>query len=287
MSLILSGTDGLSEVDGTAATPAIRGTDANTGIFFPAADTIAFSEGGAEAMRINISGNVGIGTSSPASKLEVAGYTNITTGGIKVSGSVTGYTNEVSLGGTTADSSYAISTTGTGTPNMFFDHRGTSNTGTFTFRVGTGGGTERMRIDGSGALILAGSTAQKATGTTWSNPSDQRLKSNIRDYVKGTAELMQVRVREWEYNGKGGTTDGMKGLGVVADEVMTVLPDTVENYDAKFNFDDEETTAIKKFDATEITWLLVKTAQEQQALITAQASTITALTARITALENK
>jgi hypothetical protein len=281
-------TGALGFVAGSASTPSLFASgDTNTGIFFPAADTIAFSEGGAEAMRINISGNVGIGTSSPASKLEVAGYTNITTGGIKVSGSVTGYTNEVSLGGTTADSSYAISTTGTGTPNMFFDHRGTSNTGTFTFRVGTGGGTERMRIDGSGALILAGSTAQKATGTTWSNPSDQRLKSNIRDYVKGTAELMQVRVREWEYNGKGGTTDGMKGLGVVADEVMTVLPDTVENYDAKFNFDDEETTAIKKFDATEITWLLVKTAQEQQALITAQASTITALTARITALENK
>jgi len=53
MSLILSGTDGLSDVDGTAATPAIRGTDANTGIFFPAADTIGFSEGGVEAARIN------------------------------------------------------------------------------------------------------------------------------------------------------------------------------------------------------------------------------------------
>jgi len=34
MSLIFSGTDGLSDVDGSAATPAIRGTDVNTGIFF-------------------------------------------------------------------------------------------------------------------------------------------------------------------------------------------------------------------------------------------------------------
>ena len=58
MTLILSGTDGLSDVDGSAATPAIRGTDANTGIFFPAADTIAFSEGGAEVMRLDSSANL-------------------------------------------------------------------------------------------------------------------------------------------------------------------------------------------------------------------------------------
>ena len=58
MSLILSGTDGLSDIDGSAATPAIRGTDANTGIFFPAADTIAFSEGGVEAMRLDSSANL-------------------------------------------------------------------------------------------------------------------------------------------------------------------------------------------------------------------------------------
>jgi len=66
MSLILSGTDGLSDVDGTAATPAIRGTDANTGIFFPAADTIAFAEGGAECARFDSSGNFGLGVTPSA-----------------------------------------------------------------------------------------------------------------------------------------------------------------------------------------------------------------------------
>ena len=57
---------------GTAALPAITTTgDTNTGIFFPAADTIAFSEGGVEAMRIDPSGNVGVGTTSPTTKLTV------------------------------------------------------------------------------------------------------------------------------------------------------------------------------------------------------------------------
>jgi hypothetical protein len=66
MTLILSGTDGLSDVDGSAATPALRGSDTNTGIFFPAADTIAFAEGGAEVMRIDSSGNVGVGVTPSA-----------------------------------------------------------------------------------------------------------------------------------------------------------------------------------------------------------------------------
>jgi hypothetical protein len=65
MTVIISGTEGVSDVDGSAGTPAIRGTDANTGIFFPAADTIAFAEGGAEAMRITSDAALGIGTTTP------------------------------------------------------------------------------------------------------------------------------------------------------------------------------------------------------------------------------
>jgi hypothetical protein len=54
-----------SFVAGTAALPAITTTgDTNTGIFFPAADTIAFAEGGAESMRIDSSGNLMVGTTS-------------------------------------------------------------------------------------------------------------------------------------------------------------------------------------------------------------------------------
>jgi hypothetical protein len=71
MTLILSGTNGLSDVDGDASTPAVRGTDANTGIFFPAADTIAFSEGGVERMRIDSSGQLMLGTATSTNTLSV------------------------------------------------------------------------------------------------------------------------------------------------------------------------------------------------------------------------
>jgi hypothetical protein len=52
-------------VAGTAALPAITTTgDTNTGMFFPAADTIAFAEGGTERMRIASDGTVMIGTTT-------------------------------------------------------------------------------------------------------------------------------------------------------------------------------------------------------------------------------
>jgi len=54
---------------GSAALPAITTSgDTNTGIFFPAADTIAFSEGGVESMRITSAGNLGVNTTTPATE---------------------------------------------------------------------------------------------------------------------------------------------------------------------------------------------------------------------------
>jgi hypothetical protein len=69
---------------GTASLPIYSTTgDTNTGIFFPAADTIAFTEGGAEAMRIDASGNLGLGVTPSAfgsgsyKALQIGGSTSL------------------------------------------------------------------------------------------------------------------------------------------------------------------------------------------------------------------
>jgi hypothetical protein len=62
---------------GTALLPSITTTgDLNTGMWFPAADTIAFSEGGVEALRIDSSGNLLVGKTSAT----------ITTAGVELRG---------------------------------------------------------------------------------------------------------------------------------------------------------------------------------------------------------
>ena len=59
---------------GNQTTPALTTTgDTNTGLFFPAADTIAFGEGGAEAMRVDSGGNLLVGYTAADARFIVAG----------------------------------------------------------------------------------------------------------------------------------------------------------------------------------------------------------------------
>jgi len=56
---------------GAIGTPAYTFTgDLNTGVWSPAADTLAVSAGGVEAMRVTSATNVGFGTTSPSGKVE-------------------------------------------------------------------------------------------------------------------------------------------------------------------------------------------------------------------------
>ena len=52
MALNINGTTGISGIDGSVSAPPFAGTDSNSGISFPAADTIKFSTGGIERLQI-------------------------------------------------------------------------------------------------------------------------------------------------------------------------------------------------------------------------------------------
>lgn len=77
MSLELSGTTpAIKGVAGSVSAPAITGDDANTGISFPAADTIKFSTGGVERMAITNSGISGTGVGGKILQYKSANKTN-------------------------------------------------------------------------------------------------------------------------------------------------------------------------------------------------------------------
>lgn len=129
--------------------------DTNTGIFFPAADTVAIGTGGTEALRVNSSQNVGIGTSSPASRLHVNGTIRIS--GVSA-GSTALYIPAGDIIGDVNSGSMAIGNLGDTSSETRITTRG------FTaFRTGATDGTngnERMRLDASGNFMVGGTTAR-------------------------------------------------------------------------------------------------------------------------------
>jgi hypothetical protein len=155
-------TDGqiAASTSGTAASPVItRSDDLNTGIFFPAADTIAFTEGGAEAMRIDSSGNVGIGTTSPSGVLHLSANTATTTlpsivlqdTGTTATrlGSITNNNGDLVIAATASLTDLRSSIT-------LFDDRN------ITFSTTA---TERMRIDSSGNVLVGATSVSFGAGT--------------------------------------------------------------------------------------------------------------------------
>ena len=165
---------------GTVSLPAITTTgDTNTGIFFPAADTIAFTEGGTEAMRVSSNGYLGIGSNSPTSVLQV-GSGSITpayTSGISqqhpynpslslLAPAATAVSSNILMGDDVSSSLVVLKYTYS-TKELTFNNQATSG-----YQTWFTGGSERMRIDSSGRLGIGTSSPTKALTVSTNTSTD-------------------------------------------------------------------------------------------------------------------
>ncbi len=184
--LYINGTSGISGVDGSAATPALQGTDTNTGISF-GSDVIIASTGGTERWRTDASGRLLVGTSTSVNNLldgalQIVGtsadsyitatrYSSVAgdpagivlgrsksatkgTNTIVASGDALGAISFSGANGTSFDQAASIVAFVDGTPGASGDMPGRLVFSTTA--DGAASPTERMRLTSTGALLIGG-----------------------------------------------------------------------------------------------------------------------------------
>ena len=113
-------------------------------------------------------------------------------------------------------------------------------------------------------LQLSTDSAAKPTSALWTIASDERIKENIVPYSKGLQELLNINPVTYDYNGLGGFTKGKGGVGIIAQEIIDILPDSVSSIKGKLNETDEEETDILNFNGHELIYVLINAIKEQQ-----------------------
>ena len=115
--------------------------------------------------------------------------------------------------------------------------------------------------------------ATSSYSSTFTVTSDERLKDNILDYDKGLAEILQVKPKSYTFNGKANTVKGVESIGVLAQEIKDVFPETIGTVNKRLNPTDEEETELYTVDISPVTYALINAIKE--------------LNAKIEALENR
>ena len=214
---------------GSASTPSLTTTgDTNTGIFFPAADTIAFAEGGVESMRINASGNVGIG-GSPAYRFDVTA---------SAANSYIGFHQN---------------TANTADDNMYLYQMGANaNAANATFLYCHTSTTQRFTVKGNGGIAN-----YQANDT---NLSDERVKKDIVDAGNYLTKICAIPVKTFLYKDQ---SDTFLNLGVIAQDVEAVAPELVDA--SGFGETPDDGVPLKSIYQTDLQYALMKCIQELNA----------------------
>jgi hypothetical protein len=171
---------------GTAAAPAIcAGNDVNTGIFSPAADTWALATNGVERVRVDSSGRVGIGETSPVEPLVIKTGASATAG-VSFRGNNAAAANEVWVGQGSDGLSGFIYARGNGdlivgtnnSERMRILSNGVFCVGTGSSFIGTAGG---LCVKGGGATgaTYSFATSNSASGLSFSIANDGAIETGV------------------------------------------------------------------------------------------------------------
>jgi len=142
-----------------------------------------------------------------------------------------------------------------------------------------GGLSVRLGVSAAGNVIIGGQTdlagapatavlqvsgdVFKAPSNTWGT-SDARVKEDVRDLDLGLSELRQVRPVRFRYNGRAGTPAGRAAVGVLGQEIESIVPETVQRVNVA---DDPELDDLRVFDPSALTYVLINAVKELAAKV--------------------
>ena len=165
---------------GSTSAPSISPTgDSNTGIFFPSPDTIAFAEGGVEALRIDSSANIGIGTTGGNARLVISvprsSSTNATA--IILRDNVTGAQTDGVYKAIRSESNNGNSIS----EIRFVETDGTNNNTAISFATAAtaGGLTERLRVHRDGNIGINSTSPARKLDVVDSGANGSVIRSRV------------------------------------------------------------------------------------------------------------
>lgn len=179
--------------------------------------------------------------------------------------------------GTTANTTSGLQIIGQTGGNLLFKLQPNENTDGFMF-VNDQDNLLAKIWGVTGDFRIRGSAATKASGTTWANPSDSRIKKNVQDFMPGLEVAKKLRAVTYEFNGKAGfVADGKSHIGFIAQEVQKVAPYMVSESP---EFDIDGVKNLKILDESALTKILLNAIKEQQVIIESLQKRVNALESR-------